>query len=700
LKKYILISCFLLCNFLGFAQKQANIWYFGNGVGLDFNQVPVQPLNNGAVNSIEGTSVISDNNGRLLFYTNGFEIMNRQHLVMKNGGTLAGNPSSTNNAVIVPLPGSGDTIYYVFTVGAANQAKQQFQYNIVNMKGDGGLGEVEPTGMNIIIEDKLFEKLAAVKHCNKKDIWIVVHKWNSDEYHSYLLTKTGLSNTPVISNTGLVIGGEEVNALGTLKFSSKGNKLAACHAFDNDAVELMDFDNTTGMLSNSIIIHPSTMPHLPNFVGVYGAEFSPDCKLLYVSAINSDTDPSTLYQFDITSNNAAAIQASRQIIAQTTPWLAGGLQLATDQKIYMTMWNDAALSVIENPNIYGPGCNFVFDKIYVGPVGSSPLKFGLPTFMQSYFDTTSNPYDFTRVPGNCLDHNVTFKINRLSGIDSVKWDFGDAQQSQVLQPLHTYAAPGLYDVNLIVYKVDCSGLNDTIIRKIWIADSDKFLGADTSSCNPLSLEIGVDKNFAANYLWNTGSTGNKITTTSFGDYWLEMEQNGCKLRDTIKVSPMPTPKVSLGIDTNICKSKPVILKTLSTNYDSYLWSTGETTPSILVNQIGTYHITVTKNSCQASDTIQVLLGDCDVYIPTAFTPNNDNLNETFGVVDNTALQYFNLQIYNKWGQIIFNSKDVTQKWDGTFKGKKMPNGPYVWMLNYTNIRGRKFYEQGTVMLIR
>ena len=163
---------------------------------------------------------------------------------------------------------------------------------------------------------------------------------------------------------------------------------------------------------------------------------------------------------------------------------------------------------------------------------------------------------------------------------------------------------------------------------------------------------------------------------------------------------MPQPTVSLGMDTSVCIYKPVILKAISSNYDSYLWSTGETTPSIQVNKIGMYHITVSKNSCKAVDTIEVLAGDCDVYIPSAFTPNNDNLNETFGVVENTTLLYFSLQIYSKWGQLIFSSYDVTKKWDGTFKGKKMPNGSYVWMLKYTNIRGKKFYEQGTVMLIR
>ncbi|MFZ1371262.1 MAG: gliding motility-associated C-terminal domain-containing protein [Ferruginibacter sp.] len=647
-------------------------------------------------NSQEGSSAMSDNNGKLLFYTNGLTVQNRKHEDMVNGLGLLGDLSSTNNTVIVPMPGN-DSMYYLFAIGSARLDESKLSYNIIDMKADGGFGAV--VVKNVIVEDLVLEKLAAIRHCNNRDIWIVIQKWETDEYHSYLLTSSGLNPTPVISHTGLVINGQINNAIGTLKFSSRGDKLAACYAFDNDAVQLMDFDNTTGVISNPLVIHPNAIPHQPSFTGVYGAEFSPDGNLLYVSSNNSFSDPCILYQFDITSGNASTILASKQVIAQTSPWFAGALQLGPDKKIYMAMWDDSSISVIDNPNVYGPGCNFIFNKIYMGPLNTYPIQFGLPNFLQSYFDTTSNPYDFSRA-GDCLDLTVPFTINRLNGIDSVKWNFGDGQQSQVLQPTHTYAAPGFYDVNLIVYKIDCSGLYDTINRKIWIADSGEFLGADTSSCNLLTMEIGVDEIIGVNYLWNTGFTGSKITTTGFGDYWLEMEQNGCKVRDTIKVSPRPKPTVGLGADTGICRYKPVVLSTASSNYDSYLWSTGETTPTILVNQAGTYSVTVLQNSCEATDSIRVSPGDCDVYIPSAFTPNGDNVNETFGIIDIVAVQYFSMQIYNKWGQLIFISNDIAKKWDGTYKGKQVPNGAYIWMMTYVNRSGRKFYEQGTVMLIR
>ena len=696
MKKYTLSCIFIISTLIVFAQKQTNTWYFGTRVGLDFNQSPPLPLNNGAANSQEGSAVMSDNNGKLLFYTNGITVLNRKHLTMLNGAGILGDLSSTNNVVIVPMPGS-DSMYYLFAIGSARIEESKLSYNIIDMKADGGYGAV--VTKNAIVEDTVLEKLTAIRHCNNRDVWIVIQKWNTDEYHAYSLTSSGLNPTPVISHTGLVITGQLNNSIGTLKFSSKGNKLVACHAFDNDVVELMDFDNTTGIISNPQRFKPNAIPHQPNYIGVYGAEFSPDGKLLYISANNSDADPCTLYQFDITSNNAATILASKQIIAQTTPWFAGALQVGPDRKIYVAMWEDSSISVIENPDAYGAGCNFVFNKMYLGPKSTS-IQFGLPTFMQSYFDSTSNPYDFYRT-SDCFNLDVAFTISRLNGIDSVKWDFGDGQQSQLLQPIHSYATTGFYDVKLIVYKIDCSGLNDTIIRKIKIAeDIGDFLGTDTSSCNALSLEIGVEEIAGFNYLWNTGSTQSKITTTAFGDYWLEIDEDGCKVRDTITVSPINKPVVALGPDTSICKYKPVILKTQSAGYDTYLWSTGETTPTIFVNQTGTYTVKVTQNGCDASDSIQVLPGDCDVYVPSAFTPNNDGKNETFGVIDNVALQYFSLQVYGKWGQLIFSSNDVTQKWDGTFKGKSMPNGAYIWILTYVNRSGRKFDEQGTVMLIR
>ncbi|HRI35066.1 MAG TPA: gliding motility-associated C-terminal domain-containing protein, partial [Saprospiraceae bacterium] len=403
--------------------------------------------------------------------------------------------------------------------------------------------------------------------------------------------------------------------------------------------------------------------------------------------------------FDISSNNPATILASKQTIAKTTPWFAGALQTGPDLKIYMAMWKDTAVSVIENPDIYGPGCNFSYNKIYIGTLAQEAVQFGLPTFIQSYFDTTANPYDFSRV-GNCSELSVTFKINRINGIDSVKWDFGDGQNSQILQPTNTYAGPGFYDVRLIVYKIDCSGLNDTINRRIWIADSPIFLGKDTASCEVLKLDLGIDELPGFNYIWNTGHVGGKITTTTNGLYWLEIEQNGCKMRDSINISTKPPPSVNLGPDTSACLGARIMLSAANTIADSYLWNTGETTTVIIAEKPGTYYVTVTESTCTGSDTLVVFPGDCEVFVPSAFTPNNDGRNDNFGAANEFAFRSFKIQVYSKWGQLVFEAFDNAKKWDGTFKGKNMPNGAYLWMIDYINSKGRKKYLQGTVLLIR
>ena len=691
MKKIILTYCIVITALVAVAQKQANVWYFGNKVGLDFAQTPPKVLSNGALASLEGCAVISDNNGKMLCYTNGLRLMNRKHMLMLNGDSLMGALSSTSNAVAVPLP-FNDSIYYLFTIGAQNESAKGFRYSIINMHRDGGYGEV--IQKNILIEDQAFEKLAAVKHCNKTDVWITIHKGSTDEYHTYLITSTGISATPVISSTGYV----PVNPIGTLKFAADGSKLVAVYSFETNTVELMQFNNTTGALTAPVTFQTEPMPITDElYVEAYGAEFSPNGRLLYISSNKSEAEPSNLYQFDVSSNNVASINASKQLIAQNSPKYAGGLQIGPDQKIYMSTYKGQSLSVIEDPDVYGPGCNFMFEKIYMAQYVSTPLQFGLPSFIQSYFNPASNPYDFKRA-GNCADLDVSFSINRLTGIDSVKWDFGDGQKSTSVAPTNRYATPGYYDVNLIVYKVDCSGRNDVITRKIWVAPAVDFLGKDTGSCAVPSIRIGAAPITDANYLWNNGAETDSITANAFGKYWLTIDQNGCTISDTINIIEKPKPFVYLGRDTTVCMLKPILLNAATPLAVSYLWSTGQTGSSIQVNEAGGYSVKVSDNSCSVSDTIKLSWGDCGVYIPNAFVPSGSN--NLFGVVGGFASYGFYMQIFDRWGNIVFVAGNPTQKWDGTYKGKALPVGAYTWMLNYIDKQGQKQFLQGSVMLIR
>ena len=119
-KLLFLLFLFFIAAFV-FGQKQGNIWYFGDHAGLDFNSGSPVAITNGQTylvdNHNEGTSVICDSAGALLFYSNGQQIWNKNHVTMFNGYNLLGHLSSTHAAFIVPLPGS-ERLFYLFTADA------------------------------------------------------------------------------------------------------------------------------------------------------------------------------------------------------------------------------------------------------------------------------------------------------------------------------------------------------------------------------------------------------------------------------------------------------------------------------------------------------------------------------------------------------------------------------------------------------
>ena len=209
-----------------FAQKEANIWYFGNQAGIDFNPVTPVPLINGVMSTMEGcASIANKNTGQLLFYTDGITVWNKNHLVMPNGNGLMGEPSSTQSAVIVPGPGSNDTLFYIFTVDDL-AGPNGLRYSVVNMNLNMGLGDIILSSKNTLLETPVTEKITAIRHANKQDIWVISHRWNSDQFMAYLVTPSGLNTIPVVSSVGNVHSGVQVNAIGYLKGSPDGSRLA------------------------------------------------------------------------------------------------------------------------------------------------------------------------------------------------------------------------------------------------------------------------------------------------------------------------------------------------------------------------------------------------------------------------------------------------------------------------------------------
>ena len=403
-------------------------WYFGNGAGLDFSSGAPVAVTDGAMTAEEGCASISDTCGNLLFYTDGDTVWNRNHLVMPNGTGLMGCYSSTQSSLIVPQP-ENDSIYYIFLTDCGeNAGANGLRYSIVNINLDGGLGDV--TDKNFPMYSPTLEKLASTYHNNGTDLWILsVNRYPSGpppdttyQYHAHLLSSTGISPFPVISGSSM--SPHKIDD-GYMRFSHDGNRLAnAWHAgtcYFCDTLEILDFDNTTGVLSN-----PFTLVADSANWG-YGLVFSPDDSKIYHTTTNLFNWPEVYYkvfQFDLTGGDSASIAATKTLIHlcdSTNPLYTEYLSMQTgpDKRIYVAKMNNFggefypdSIDVIFDPNLSGLACNYTVDGVSLG-IGNGSQA-GLPNFVDSYFQSPWSPVCSAEIPQNNLQE-ITIYPNPSSG---------------------------------------------------------------------------------------------------------------------------------------------------------------------------------------------------------------------------------------------------------------------------------------------
>ena len=409
---------FLFCFGLSFGQNEASYWYFGNRAGLKFNNSTgtVTAITDGQLSTLEGCTSISDQNGDLLFYSDGRFVWNKNHQIMPNGTGLNGNNSSTSSGVIIPKP-QDPGIFYLFTVdephhdpSARGGGNFGLNYSQINITANGGLGEVDPTFKNVPLvtydignalqaEYKCSEKITAVRADDCSSLWVITHF--VDSFYAFKVDTDGVMSTPVISTVGTTVPvqGYRRNALGYIKASPDGNKIAVAHfgfatALGTNApggVFLYDFDNDTGIVSNENIVYSPANGNSP-----YGVEFSSSNKKLYatIGTGASGNSSSQVIQWDL---EAANISASQQTIHTSNTLSGGALQLGIDGRIYRAQTDfdnfpntGQFLGVIENPEADGLLANYNENGILVDINGNfqNTSRIGLPPFIQSLFNST------------------------------------------------------------------------------------------------------------------------------------------------------------------------------------------------------------------------------------------------------------------------------------------------------------------------
>ncbi|WP_250432799.1 T9SS type B sorting domain-containing protein [Hanstruepera flava] len=458
---YILFLCFVST----YSQRQAANWYFGENAGIRFDiNNNIIPLNDGRLNTREGCSSISNNNGDLLFYTDGSTVYTNVHTVMRNGSGLLGDDSSTQSAIVVPRPNHPD-IYYIFTVGS-NNTGNGMKYSVVDMSRDMGRGEVTLKNQNLLSQSA--EKIAAVlKDCETGAIWVIgLSDFNGtsistlDTFHAFEVTDAGINTTAVKSNFDRI---GITDARGYLKLSPDGTKLACTNT--TNGLYLFDFDVTTGFASNRQRLTVPTSNNKP-----YGAEFSPDSQMLYVTASNDlfgdgDNNPSNHFSVLVQYNLAAAdISGSAFIVDQRNAYRSA-LQLGPDGRIYRSMAQtydigSPFLSTINNPNALGAACNYDNNSVTL----SANSMQGLPPFIASFFtekiDIIRNGQDTTFLP-LCTGDTYTLTADDIPGA-TYEWTFDGTVLPETDYDLDVTQA-GTYELTIDLNNGDCEYLEGEAI---------------------------------------------------------------------------------------------------------------------------------------------------------------------------------------------------------------------------------------------
>jgi gliding motility-associated-like protein len=247
------------------------------------------------------------------------------------------------------------------------------------------------------------------------------------------------------------------------------------------------------------------------------------------------------------------------------------------------------------------------------------------------------------------------------------------------------SAIGIYAVKYDVTQNGCTG---TSTKEITVLDAPIIsLGPDKSLCRGATDFIGVTPVIGINYRWNTGENSPTIFPERSGKYILTATKDLCRSSDTISINLLPIPSVSLRGEIPLCipANLPVKIDAGGGVGLTYLWNpTGQTTKQISVSSIGIYTVFVT-NSVGCSTTAKTLVIDrCDpsILVPTIFTPNGDSNNDNFQVFP-FYIKDFDLKIFNRWGELIFTSKNAEDRWDGKYKGTLVKPDSFAWVITYT-----------------
>lgn len=653
--RLILILNFLIysCSLL-YAQKRYNIWTFGANGGLNFNTTPPSAFKSKS----EGKeppyylSSICDRNGNLMFYTDGITVWNRDGFKMpkyNNWWPLAGSVMP----LVCPRPGS-DTLFWLFAISdAANP--YELQALPLRLRAPGDIDEViypRPSGPNNFqkrLKTNCSMALAGTGHCNQRDYWITTY--SDHALYSFLVTEAGINPAPVITKVPVSVISDSTVLVGlsNLKFAANGEKLMVPD-FQQNKVVVFDFDNATGKLSNPVSISPQPGHTLEE------AELSPDGSKLYVGFKYGENDGRPVVhheiaQYDLSLGNPAAIEGSYTVV---TP-------------------------ISDRESCNRATCFFVYRAMNVGPDGKIYVGMRYATRKTIPIDESFSVIEAPNSPGMaCLYKKSALTIR-------MKYMFAGYNY------LRSESYP-LKENGIAVLKQSCFDKPvrfDLLFKKV---DSVRWdFGDPASGTNNYSKAFTVEHTYPAPGLY-------KVKAVIYTNCISDTAAVELRIREDLAVNVPQEIK-----DTSICEGEPLVLNARNGTSNAYTWENGLILPDRTITEPGNYRVAI-MNDCSISIRdfkVSVKACPCNVYVPTAFTPNNDGLNDSFKPAVQCYTKNYRLSVFNRYGQLVFVTTNPAVGWDGFVGPYRQQTGTFVWALEYLHPLSKKTISQkGTVVLLR
>jgi gliding motility-associated-like protein len=250
--------------------------------------------------------------------------------------------------------------------------------------------------------------------------------------------------------------------------------------------------------------------------------------------------------------------------------------------------------------------------------------------------------------------------------------------------------------------ITSSQVNGNPITLVVYPDPIVSLDQNNSLCGGANKTL--DAGSFASYIWSTGSVNQTIIVNGPGTYSVTVtDNNGCSgIGSTSITNILPAPTGFLPADTAVCSYGFIQLKA-QTGFLNYLWNTGSSGTSITVSQPGQYWLQVVDgNNCTGKDYITVNPKQClkGLFVPSGFTPNNDGKNDVLKPILGGKVKVYKFQIFNRWGQLVFETSDPSKGWDGRFGGMPQDEFVFAWTCKYQFEGEPAAFQKGIVTLIR